>query len=44
MWNRRKDDEYPQKSANVPQSPATPAQTSREVPYTKYGIRARSHV
>src|SRR6476619_1995175 len=28
MWNRRKDDEYPQKSANVPQSPA---QTSREV-------------
>jgi cytoskeletal protein CcmA (bactofilin family) len=32
MWNRRKDDDYPQKSANVPQSPATPAQTSREVP------------
>lgn len=28
MWNRKKDDEYPQKSANVPQSPA---QTSREV-------------
>jgi cytoskeletal protein CcmA (bactofilin family) len=32
MWNRRKDDEYPQKSANVPQAPATPAQTPREVP------------
>jgi cytoskeletal protein CcmA (bactofilin family) len=32
MWNRRKDDDHPQKSANVPQSPATPAQTSREVP------------
>jgi len=32
MWNRRKDEDYPQKSANVPQSPATaPAQTSREV-------------
>ena len=33
MWNRKKDDDYPQKSANVPQSPAaTPAQTTREVP------------
>jgi len=32
MWNRRKDDDYPQKTANVPPSPATPAQTPREVP------------
>ena len=33
MWNRKKDDDYPQKPANVPPSPApSPAQTSREVP------------
>lgn len=32
MWNRKKDDDYPQKSANVPQTPvATPAHLSREV-------------
>jgi cytoskeletal protein CcmA (bactofilin family) len=33
MWNRKKDDDYPQKPANVPPSPApSQAQTSREVP------------
>lgn len=33
MWNRRKDDENPQRPANVPQSPAaSPAQMNREVP------------
>lgn len=32
MWNRKKDDDYPQKTANVPQAPApAPAQTPREV-------------
>jgi cytoskeletal protein CcmA (bactofilin family) len=30
MWNRKKDDEYPPKPANLPPSPA-PAQPSREV-------------
>jgi cytoskeletal protein CcmA (bactofilin family) len=33
MWNRRKDEENPQRPANVPQSPASaPAHTNREVP------------
>ena len=33
MWNRRKDDDGPQRPAHVPQSPAAaPAQTQREVP------------
>lgn len=33
MWNRRKDDDNPQRPATVPQSPApSSAQTSREVP------------
>ena len=33
MWNRKKDDEYPQKTATVPpSSSASPAQTNREVP------------
>jgi cytoskeletal protein CcmA (bactofilin family) len=33
MWNRRKDEENPQRPAHVPQSPASaPAQTNREVP------------
>ena len=31
MWNRRKDEDNPQRPAHVPQSPA-PAQTNREVP------------
>ena len=32
MWNRKKDDENPPRSAHVPQSPASgPAQTNREV-------------
>jgi cytoskeletal protein CcmA (bactofilin family) len=33
MWNRKKEDDYPQKSAHVPQTPAaTPAHSPREVP------------
>ena len=33
MWNRKKDEDYPQKPANAPQPPASgPVQTSREVP------------
>lgn len=31
MWNRKKEDDHPQKSATMPAPPSAPAQSSREV-------------
>jgi cytoskeletal protein CcmA (bactofilin family) len=42
MWNRRKDEEYPPKPANVPSSSAA-AQATREVPNTVSSALARGY-